>query len=182
MSDVLPDYLAPGLRVVICGTAVGRASARHGGYYAGPGNEFWEYLHRSGLTNVRLDPTTDQRVLEFGIGLTDLVKSMSASSDRELSDFDVQGLARKIGKYRPTWLAFHGKTAAKKVARQSGLGGYIQLGPQPWRVAGRPVFVLPSASGANRDASRLEGKSSRLAWFRDLAVLLDADDPAVSDG
>lgn len=53
---VLPDYLAPGLRIVFCGTAVSTASAERGHYYAGPGNEFWSFLHRSGLTPVLLSP------------------------------------------------------------------------------------------------------------------------------
>ena len=35
-APILPDVLAPGLRVVFCGTAPGTASARAGAYYAGP--------------------------------------------------------------------------------------------------------------------------------------------------
>jgi TDG/mug DNA glycosylase family protein len=56
---VLPDYLAPNLRLVICGTAAGKASAARGHYYAGLGNRFWEYLQVSGLTPVRLHPEDD---------------------------------------------------------------------------------------------------------------------------
>jgi len=48
--DVLPDMLAPGLRIVFCGTAVGSASARRRAYYASPGNSFWPTLFRVGLT------------------------------------------------------------------------------------------------------------------------------------
>ena len=36
MSNVLPDLIAPDLRIVFTGTAVGSASARAGAYYAGP--------------------------------------------------------------------------------------------------------------------------------------------------
>jgi TDG/mug DNA glycosylase family protein len=35
-APVLPDVLAPGLRVVFCGYAPGTASARAGAYYAAP--------------------------------------------------------------------------------------------------------------------------------------------------
>jgi TDG/mug DNA glycosylase family protein len=65
---VLPDYLAPGLRVVFCGTAVSATSAARGHYYAGPGNEFWPLLHQSGLTPVLLTPDDDAHVLDFGLG------------------------------------------------------------------------------------------------------------------
>lgn len=49
----------------------------------------------------------------------------------------------------------------------------MALGKQDWQVLEIPVFVLPSASGSNRDPSRLEGKSSRLAWFRAFARLIE---------
>ncbi|MFC7609612.1 uracil-DNA glycosylase family protein [Teichococcus aestuarii] len=49
MSDpVLPDLLAPGLRLVFCGSAPGLVSAARGAYYAHPGNRFWGILHRRG--------------------------------------------------------------------------------------------------------------------------------------
>lgn len=79
--SVLPDYLAPGLRVVFCGTAVGETSAKRGHYYAGPGNEFWPLLYESGLVSEPLTPQDDARIVEFGIGLTDLAKRIAASSD-----------------------------------------------------------------------------------------------------
>jgi G:T/U-mismatch repair DNA glycosylase len=44
VTEVLPDLLRPGLRIVFCGTAAGTASARAGAYYAGPGNAFWPTL------------------------------------------------------------------------------------------------------------------------------------------
>ncbi len=52
--NVPPDYLAPNLRVVFCGTAAGNRSAEVGHYYAGPGNEFWPLLYRSGIVPVAL--------------------------------------------------------------------------------------------------------------------------------
>jgi TDG/mug DNA glycosylase family protein len=173
MSVVLPDYLAPNLRAIFCGTAVATASRDRGGYYAGPGNEFWSYLFDSGLTTKRLDPDSSERVLEFRLGLTDLIKDMASSSDSGLSGYDVRGFARKVERYRPVWVAFHGKTAAKQVAKYLRESQEVGLGIQAWKVAGCSVYVLPSASGSNRDPLRLEGKSSRLAWFKDFAKTLD---------
>jgi TDG/mug DNA glycosylase family protein len=172
MSPILPDYLAMGLRAVFCGTAVATASRDRGGYYAGPGNEFWGYLHDSGLVPVPLGPGTDHRVLDFALGLTDLVKSVAASSDRGLVGYDVPGFIAKMNMYQPGWIAFHGKTAAKAVSGFLGFGSDVWLGEQPWAVAGRPVYVLPSASASNRDPGRLEGKGSRLEWFEAFAEVV----------
>lgn len=166
---ILPDYLAPGLRVVFCGTAAGEKSAERGHYYAGPGNEFWKLLFESGLTGPPLTPEDDSRVNEFGIGLTDLAKLVASSSDAGLrSYYDVEGFTQKIETFKPGWVAFHGKEAAKVVSRAAGAGRDVRLGRQAWSVGGRPVFVLPSASGSNRDPRILEGKPSRLEWFAEL--------------
>ncbi len=173
MSHKLPDYLAPDLRVVICGTAAGKTSASLGHYYAGPGNLFWTYLYRARITTQPLFPSTDHRVLEFGVGLTDVAKKIAASSDRGLrGHYDVDAFVSKIERYRPSWVAFHGKEAAKVVARALGQPSGVLLGEQAWRVGEARAFVLPSASGANRDASRLEGKIDRVEWFKELAARL----------
>lgn len=95
---MLPDYLGPDLRIVFCGTAASEQSARRGHYYSGPGNLFWTYLHEADLTPVQLQPEDDQRVLEFGMGLTDLAKKVSASQDSaELREhYDVPAFLAKI--------------------------------------------------------------------------------------
>jgi TDG/mug DNA glycosylase family protein len=169
---ILPDYLAPGLRVVFCGTAVSTTSAARGHYYAGPGNEFWPLLHESGLTPVGLTPREDARILDFGLGLTDLAKSVAASSDAGLgSHYDVEALVEKIERFAPRWLAFHGKTAGRPASKALGHGAAVTLGEQPWSIGASSVFVLPSASAANRDPKRLEGRATRVDWFRELAAL-----------
>ena len=172
---VLPDLLAPGLRGVFVGTAAGDVSAAGGHYYAGPGNEFWQYLFDSGLTAEYLGADRDREILEYGLGLTDIAKRRSAGTDALLirSDFEVPGFVRKIARYRPTWVAFHGKTAAREVAVTLGVARAIVLGQQEWTVADSQVYVLPSASGSNRDPARLQGKPSRLAWFKEFRRTLE---------
>jgi len=73
--DLVPDVLGPGLRVVFCGSALGDVSWRRHAYYANPGNRFWQTLAEVGLTPRRLEPREYARLPEWGIGLTDLVKS-----------------------------------------------------------------------------------------------------------
>jgi double-stranded uracil-DNA glycosylase len=146
VADVLPDILRPGLRVVFCGTAAGRVSARAGAYYAGPDNAFWETLHAVGLTPVRLAPAEFARLPEFGIGLTDICKVLHGS-DAEVGtvEFDVDGLQTRIAETEPTNLAFNGKNAAR-----GALEHRVDYGLQPERIGGAAVWVLPSTSGAAR--------------------------------
>jgi double-stranded uracil-DNA glycosylase len=145
-APILPDVLAPGLRVVFCGTAPGTASARAEAYYAGPGNRFWATLHEVGLTPIALAPAEFTRLLEFGIGLTDISKTTSGS-DQEVGrrGFDPEALEAAIAAVAPTHLAFNGKNAAR-----GALGRAVDYGPQPERIGGATVWVLPSTSGAAR--------------------------------
>jgi double-stranded uracil-DNA glycosylase len=146
MADALPDILRPGLRVVFCGTAAGTASARVGAYYAGPGNAFWATLHSTGLTPTRLSPAEFGQLPDFGIGLTDICKVLHGP-DQEVGtdDFDVAGLEARIAAAEPANLAFNGKNAAR-----GALGRSVDYGPQPERIGGAAVWVLPSTSGAAR--------------------------------
>ncbi len=48
---MLNDLLAKNLDVIFFGTAAGNRSASMGHYYAGRGNQFWEVLHKVGLTS-----------------------------------------------------------------------------------------------------------------------------------
>jgi TDG/mug DNA glycosylase family protein len=171
---MLPDILRPGLRLVICGTAAGTVSAARGHYYAGPGNEFWQLLHDSGLVSARLRPEQDTELLQYGIGLTDLVKGTAQSNDRGLRRrYDVANLTSKIESVAPAWLALHGKEAGKAVARDIGRAA-PGLGMQDWRVSGANTFVLPNASGANRGGP-YDGRATRLEWWNELARLLLAE-------
>ncbi|HEY0279122.1 MAG TPA: mismatch-specific DNA-glycosylase [Solirubrobacterales bacterium] len=145
-SPVLPDVLAPGLRVVFCGYAPGTASARAGAYYAGPGNRFWSTLHEVGLTPLLLRPAEFARLPEFGIGLTDVSKTASGS-DLEVGrrGVDPSRLVDAIETASPAHLAFNGKNAARMA-----LGRKVDYGPRPERIGGAAVWVLPSTSGAAR--------------------------------
>ena len=146
MSEVLPDTLRPGLQAVFCGTAAGTASARAKAYYAGPGNAFWRTLHATGLTPVQLAPSEYMRLLDFGIGLTDLCK-VRHGSDAEVgtAEFDVDQLQARIREVEPAYLAFNGKNAA-----QGALERPVDFGPQEEQIGGATVWVLPSTSGAAR--------------------------------
>jgi len=139
--------LAPGLKLVVCGSAAGTRSAELGAYYAGPGNQFWGMLHRVGLTPRQLRPAEFREVVAYAIGLTDIVKkNFGADSSLRRGDSDPAGLRRKIEIHQPKILAFNGKRAASAF-----LGGSVAYGPQQGRDIGATrIYVAPSTSGAAR--------------------------------
>ncbi len=146
---VLPDVLAPGLRVVFCGTPSRTRSARDPAHYPHPPNYFWPTLHAVGLTPERLPPAQFRRVLAFGIGLTDVAKhAFGADAELPSTAFDAAALRRKLVRFRPRVIAFTSKNAAR-----AGLGlrsQAIAYGEQASRLANCRVFVLPSPSGQAR--------------------------------
>jgi len=72
------DVLREGLKLVVCGTAAVSRSAQLKHYYTGPGNKFWRTLSELGLTPRQLAPREASLLLDFGIGLTDLVTGQPA--------------------------------------------------------------------------------------------------------
>ena len=85
IAHILPDVLCPGLRVVFCGTAASVVSAARGAYYAGPGNRFWSILAEIKLTPHQLKPDEFRLLPTFGIGLTDIAKTVSGIDFRVAS-------------------------------------------------------------------------------------------------
>jgi len=142
-SDVLPDLLAPGLDLVICGSAAGTVSAMRGAYYAHPQNRFWPILAATGLTPRLLAPEEYKLLPGFGIGLTDMTKT-EFGADAVLRTADPERLAAAIAHVRPRVLAFNGKRAAGLFLGRKGPA--FAYGRQPDGVGETVVFVLPSTS------------------------------------
>jgi double-stranded uracil-DNA glycosylase len=141
---MLRDLIKPDLKLVICGTAVSPTSARVGKYYAGPGNKFWKILSEVGLTPFLLSPERYEQLLEYGIGLTDLVKNRSALDDLLSSgDFGTSRVAKLLRMYKPSYVCFNGKRAACEF-----LGRAVNYGVQGERIGNTSLFVAPSTSGA----------------------------------
>jgi TDG/mug DNA glycosylase family protein len=116
----------------------------------------------------RLQPADEHRVLEFGVGLTDLVRT-EPSPPGEPPRFDVAGFHRLVRRCRPDALAFVSKSAAASYARAAGERAPRGYGPLSWDVAGVPAFVLPGPSGANNGMPL----PLRIALWSDLADFLE---------
>jgi len=149
--DVLPDVLAPGLRVVFCGTGAGTTSAELRAYYAGPGNRFWPMLAETGLTPHRIAPSDYRTILSHGLGLTDIAKAhVGSDAVLDRTHVDAEGLRERISAVAPRFMAFTSKRAASLyLGRPSRAIGY---GLQAERIGETALFVLPSPSGAARGA------------------------------
>jgi double-stranded uracil-DNA glycosylase len=163
----LPDYLPDRPDILFAGINPGSYSARQGHYYARRTNRFWWALHASGLVPVRLSPQEDWRVIEFGLGLTDLVKRPTNSAADVRDDEFAAGrqvLADKIIRVQPLIVCFNGLTGYQQFFRE-----HTSPGRQGRRVQAAWVFVLPSTSARNAAYSR----DVVLGYFRDLGVLRD---------
>ena len=140
---LVPDLLAPELKLVFCGTAPSRASVAASAYYAKPGNRFWPSLHTVGITPHHFAPREYAQLLTLGIGLTDLCK-IHSGVDADLPDdaFDVIAFDKKMQHHVPRMIAFTSKNAA-----QSYLQTPVAYGEQSAKLANTRLFVLPSPSG-----------------------------------
>ena len=162
--EVLPDIVGPEPLIVFCGLAGAESIKTRDHYYGSRGNNFWAMLHQSGLTPRLLRPEEDVRVVEYDLGLTDLVGWWGPPR------VDIDDLVEKVATWQPDWLAFTSKDVAGKAARALG-HRKPGLGPTSWGIDKADVFVLPGTSGANQRRD-YDGRVDRLSWWRDLADLV----------
>ncbi|GAB1263171.1 mismatch-specific DNA-glycosylase [Aurantivibrio plasticivorans] len=142
---MLNDLLSNNLKLVICGTAAGSASAQLGQYYAGRGNKIWKTLFDVGLTDCVLRPSEYHRLIEFGIGLTDVVKDQSGMDSA--IDFAQAGIVEfelKMIDIQPEVVCFNGKKAAQVYLRSKN----VDFGLQDKMIGNSKMYVAPSTSGA----------------------------------
>jgi len=169
LMRTLPDQLRSGMKMIVVGCNPSERSARVGHYYAGRGNMFWPLMYESGIVPELLEYKNDRRMLEFGIGLTDLVKRPTRGIEElERQEF-AEGrvlLAQKLEQFAPRVVAFNGKIAFEKFAQRA-----CKLGLQNNLLYGARVFVLPSSSGQNAI-----GSGVKMRYFKQLAKLLERMD------
>ncbi len=114
-------------------------------------------------------PEDDERIREFGIGLTDLVKRPTPGIN-DLSHGErrsgAPALLEKLAACQPRVVCFNGKEVFRGYSGQS-----CELGPQRERIAGARVFVAPSTSPRNARWSF----DDKLDYFRQLKRLVDKE-------
>jgi TDG/mug DNA glycosylase family protein len=144
----VPDLIAPGLKVLICGINPSLAAGATGFHFGGTANRLWATLHQAGFTDRQLHPSETAELLAAGIGITNIVNRATARAD-EISDDEIRAgvgrLTATVTEYQPAWLAFLGLGAYRIAFGQKK----ATVGRQPDHLAGTGVWLLPNPSGLN---------------------------------
>jgi TDG/mug DNA glycosylase family protein len=112
-----------------------------------------------------LEYRDDKRIIEFAIGLTDLVKRPTRTIEELTREDFAEGrivLSQKLGEYVPHVIAFNGKSVYEQFAQRR-----VKLGLQKETLYGASIYVLPAT-----DAQHAQGARERTSHFRKLAALV----------
>lgn len=170
------------MRVLFVGINPGLRSAATGHHFAGYSNRFWKLLYESGLVPEPITSEEDDRLPEWGYGITNIVPRATTGIDELRPDEYRRGakaLLEKIDRHRPAVVAPVGVTVWRAVLAaldHPGRRAPVVLGWQPEHLHGARVCVLPNPSGRNATLSY----AAMLAAFRALkrpdgAVLASRD-------
>jgi len=162
LPDVLPEPGAP-FRVLFCGINPGLYSAATGWHFARPGNRFWPALYLSGFTPRRLDPSEQDLLPGFGLGITNLVPRATAQA-AELTAAELRAglehLTALAERYRPRIVAIAGVTAYRTAFAQPRAANGLQ--PDPLGPARVWVVSNPSGLNAHTTAPKLAQELRKL--------------------
>lgn len=147
-NKTVADVIAPDLRLLFCGINPGLYTAAIGHHFGRPGNRFWPALHAGGFTPRVFSPFEEDRLLELGYGMTNLVEratNLASELTREELHAGGRRLIRKLARYRPRCVAVLGVTSFRVAfARPTA-----DVGPQAEPLGDTPVWLLPNPSGLN---------------------------------
>lgn len=146
----LKDRIRPGLRVLFVGINPGVRSAQTGHHFAGFSNRFWKLLYEARLVPAPVTFVDDDRLPEWGYGITNVVPRPTPGIDTLTREEYVAGsvkLRRKILRYKPPIVALIGVTVFRALFPDNKSA--VRLGLQKERIGDAAVFVLPNPSGRN---------------------------------
>jgi TDG/mug DNA glycosylase family protein len=156
----LRDRIRPGARILFVGINPGVRSAITGHHFAGYSNRFWKLLTESGLVPQPVTYQDDDRLPEWGLGITNIIARPSPGMDDLRPQEYIAGwkvLNRKIRRYRPRVVAFVGVTVYRAVLPLLSCPPVKSaLGPQPVTIHDSRVFVVPNPSGRNANFTYAE--------------------------
>jgi TDG/mug DNA glycosylase family protein len=167
----LRDRIRPGVRVLFVGINPGVRSSLTGHHFAGFSNRFWNLLYESKLVPERITYSDDDRLPEWGYGVTNIVARPTPGIDTLRPEEYAVGrvrLRRKVLRFKPPVVAMVGLTVFRAMFPERK--GPIGVGLQPERIGDSDVFVLPNPSGRNANYSHAE----MLAAFRALRRYINA--------
>jgi TDG/mug DNA glycosylase family protein len=158
------------VRVLFVGINPGVRSALTGHHFAGFSNRFWKLLYQSRLVPEPVTYLDDDRLPEWGFGITNVVARATPGIDELKPEEYVAGRLRlraKVRRYRPEIVAFVGITVYRAMFPERR--GPVTMGLQQERLGEAAVFVLPNTSGRNAHYSL----SAMLEAFKALRTYLD---------
>ena len=162
----LRDRIRPGVRVLFVGINPGIRSSLSGHHFAGFSNRFWKLLYDSRLVPELITYKDDDRLPEWGYGITNIVPRPTPGIDTLERHEYVAGrltLRRKILRYRPAVVALVGVTVFRAMFPERK--DAVLLGLQRELIGSSRIFVVPNPSGRNANYSYAE----MVAAFRRLA-------------
>jgi TDG/mug DNA glycosylase family protein len=157
----LRDRISPGVRVLFVGINPGVRSAETGHHFAGFSNRFWKLLYDSRLVPEPITYKDDDRLPEWGYGLTNIVpRPTPGINDLRPHEYHdgARVLLRKIDDFKPEIVALVGVTVYRALLLSLGdrlaLKRPVKLGFQkPPQLFPAKAFVLPNPSGRNANYS-----------------------------
>lgn len=147
---LVSDHLKENLRILFVGFNPSIRSSETGHHFANPNNRFWRILFEAGLTPRKLDATEDHKLLELGMGLTNIVARPTKAADEITKEEYIEGkevLRKKIEELRPAIVCFVGKGVYQQY---SGVKNVPWGKQEKMVVPGTIDFVAPSSSGLVR--------------------------------
>ncbi len=145
-AQPVPDVIKPGLRVLFCGINPGQMSGALGQHFARPGNRFWKVLQLAGFTDRVLAPAEQWSLLDWGVGITNLVPLASRAA-AELTSAQLRAgaddLATKVAEWHPAYVAVLGMQAYRTAFRRP----QAVIGEQSELLSGARLWLLPNPSG-----------------------------------
>ena len=152
----LRDRVKPGVRILFVGINPGMRSEAIGHHFAGYSNRFWKLLYDARIVSEPIGAEDDDRLPEWGLGITNLVPRATPGIDTLGADEYVAGLRtlrRKVRRWQPEVVAFVGVSLYRFIFAKKGV---ITLGLQADAFESTRVFVLPNPSGRNANYSYAE--------------------------
>ncbi|XP_011500365.1 PREDICTED: G/T mismatch-specific thymine DNA glycosylase-like [Ceratosolen solmsi marchali] len=159
-KNTLKDILEVDLDLVFVGINPSLMAAHTGRYYAGPGNHFYKLLFESKLIPKAVTYEEDYKLLQYKIGLTNIVARATRSS-ADLSKSEIRKGAilvqEKLKHFRPKIAIFNGKCIYEEFVDKFDKSSFC-FGLQPNRVGDTALWVVPSSSARCANFPRMQDK------------------------
>lgn len=167
----VPDLIGPDTKLLFVGINPGLWTAATQTHFAHPGNRFYPALFAAGVINREIDRSNGfteadrTHLIERGVGITNIVQRATARAS-ELTDDELRAggleLSAKVADISPAVVAIAGITAYRTAfGRKKAV-----VGPQPEKLAGSELWVVPNPSGLNAH----ETTETLTAKYREVAV------------